>query len=823
MAISLGTMQIDATIHNVGVILPYIGTWTTEIATVEYSTDGVTYLPFDLPLGQSEGTLGRAFCGSVMRLEPETEYWVKVTVSGSPAGVNPQIASVTTMAQALPALPTPNRYVDQVNGNNSWTGLNPTGGSPNGPWKTYDHAVQQANITPNLKIQYATGTYELTVRPWLLDGTEMFAAPTAYAMDDNDQIINVGSHAILTPVSPTTNTGFGRTFNSGWVQVPVQGPATGQTFTIWRLPGAGPAGDWPARMLMFSTGPLEKAYRAAYWVRRGGTFTPTAGPYAGLTFTLSTIAGWAEFVTLGGSQNTGFMCDNTTGDFYMIAVPGITKAGGPNSFLTQTITIKNDDYDRWDCRSLNGRISGFEIRYYVGYLNGSYSLADHNLLRDCGIHTDGYKSQAERNRVEFTGLWSLDPDWPAAGWNYMKANSGPSISGQFVGAWINSGRTSTNSNSGDQESQAFMFNPHMNPIIRYNYVTGVFNGTSGSGSGTWPTGVPGFDIYENYWERIADDVYEPEGVAMNGRIYSNESYDCTIDASTGPVHYGPIYFVNNMAARGRTDGVGRGSDGLVQPSTRRFKYSGTGNPPGKIYVIHDQWHCLAGSGGRGWSQDAAGGGNRERFETYNSFFIADTYPVRHPLLTSDYQWKENNNRFYGRTVGNGMDNWDTMALYRANTGEGQFSNQDGDLHVLPSPLFVSEAAGDFRLASTSPLRGVGRVIAGLTIAGVDYGTAPNLGASLQMFTRGSTGPAPILPPEAPTTLVATPLTPTSVEVVFQDNSSDEDGFDVLMSDDAGATWQVIGEVGSDVELLTVTNLDPETSYLFRARAFKNVS
>ena len=40
---------------------------------------------------------------------------------------------------------------------------------------------------------------------------------------------------------------------------------------------------------------------------------------------------------------------------------------------------------------------------------------------------------------------------------------------------------------------------------------------------------------------------------------------------------------------------------------------------------------------------------------------------------------------------------------------------------------------------------------------------------------------------------------------------------------AGATWQVIGEVGPDVESLTVTSLDPETSYLFRARAFKNVS
>ena len=53
-------------------------------------------------------------------------------------------------------------YVDPANGNDSWTGANPSGGGPNGPWKTINR-VMSGSATPTVgpgdKVNFRGGTY----------------------------------------------------------------------------------------------------------------------------------------------------------------------------------------------------------------------------------------------------------------------------------------------------------------------------------------------------------------------------------------------------------------------------------------------------------------------------------------------------------------------------------------------------------------------------------------------------------------------------------------------------------------------------------------
>lgn len=85
-------------------------------------------------------------------------------------------------------------------------------------------------------------------------------------------------------------------------------------------------------------------------------------------------------------------------------------------------------------------------------------------------------------------------------------------------------------------------------------------------------------------------------------------------------------------------------------------------------------------------------------------------------------------------------------------------------------------------------------------------------------TACATTPAPPAP-TAPSGADAKPGTSTSVDVRWSDNSTNEDGFRVERSLDAGATWATAGTVGPNVASFSEAGLASEQQVCYRVIAF----
>jgi hypothetical protein len=75
-------------------------------------------------------------------------------------------------------------------------------------------------------------------------------------------------------------------------------------------------------------------------------------------------------------------------------------------------------------------------------------------------------------------------------------------------------------------------------------------------------------------------------------------------------------------------------------------------------------------------------------------------------------------------------------------------------------------------------------------------------------------------PNAPTTVVATPVNCTSANLSWIDNSNDETGFNILRSTD-GVNYTLVQSLEANITNYSFTNLSPSTNYTFRVNAFNN--
>ena len=75
-------------------------------------------------------------------------------------------------------------------------------------------------------------------------------------------------------------------------------------------------------------------------------------------------------------------------------------------------------------------------------------------------------------------------------------------------------------------------------------------------------------------------------------------------------------------------------------------------------------------------------------------------------------------------------------------------------------------------------------------------------------------------PIAPSNLVAKAVSSTEIDLTWQDNSTDEQGFRIERSLD-GQNFTEIGTVGPNVQSFNDTGLTPETTYFYRVFAFNN--
>lgn len=90
------------------------------------------------------------------------------------------------------------------------------------------------------------------------------------------------------------------------------------------------------------------------------------------------------------------------------------------------------------------------------------------------------------------------------------------------------------------------------------------------------------------------------------------------------------------------------------------------------------------------------------------------------------------------------------------------------------------------------------------------------GAGIPFRAVRDPGAAPALP-NAPTALVATALTSSSIGLTWTDNSGNESGFDVERSSDEVA-WSTIASIGPNLTSYTDLGLLASTEYFFRIRA-----
>jgi chitodextrinase len=82
---------------------------------------------------------------------------------------------------------------------------------------------------------------------------------------------------------------------------------------------------------------------------------------------------------------------------------------------------------------------------------------------------------------------------------------------------------------------------------------------------------------------------------------------------------------------------------------------------------------------------------------------------------------------------------------------------------------------------------------------------------------GGGGTKPGTAPAAPSNLIATATSPSSVGLQWIDESTDEDGFRIERQTNSG--WIQIGQIGENATVFSVSGLTPSTPYTFRVRAF----
>lgn len=80
---------------------------------------------------------------------------------------------------------------------------------------------------------------------------------------------------------------------------------------------------------------------------------------------------------------------------------------------------------------------------------------------------------------------------------------------------------------------------------------------------------------------------------------------------------------------------------------------------------------------------------------------------------------------------------------------------------------------------------------------------------------------PVEAPYAPSSLSATAVSHTQIELDWFDSSHNEDGFRIERSEDAGLTWADIASVGANVHTYSDSSLNAEITYDYRVTAYNN--
>jgi hypothetical protein len=654
-------------------------------------------------------------------LDEGTTYGIRVQLTDSDGVEGSEVleGQITTRSDIVPDAQTlqPTHYV-RSDGDDTRAGT-----SDKTAWRTLEHAFAAA--PGEAVVQVGPGFYQRPPMPRTKPITLVAQFP---AVGDERLPVNEGQRSIIESGIGTSPSGTNDRNAGVWQAVTLIGPATGRTYTVWKWSSGAPSrGATEMAFAQTRTGALQ---RVAYWDRKAGSI----GGYS-----LETPAGWAEVLHTNRSYRYGFTTFGA--DVYVRLANDLN----PNDVyvLLASVPIGSTDGEVvLDGQAI--RLSGFEIRQ-AGVALGPGAqrvLLDHNLFIGRGVYITGkspgtYGSDhvIQDNRFEDSGLWSDAPRQETIPWNWVK---GALVLADGKPAWLRVGAQAEITAIWSRGGASRL-------VVRRNTIDGYFNGIGGYNKDYDRYAQQDQDIYENLFQHIADDAFEPEQQGINWRIWRNRVEHSYVMLSTGPLSYGPLYFFRNEAWRiGPQEyaAVPVAPDGGVTGVTAQdtatqgamtgtfFKFSGSSRPTARLYIVNNTlWTDVASVDGSG--QYAGGGQAQEAFILRNNIIHATRYAFQPPSVDGG-RWIEDHNQFSTtdrtRGLAYGKRYTDDVAGYRAATGQGAGTNVAGDF-VTP-PILSDTADGDLTLFEDSLLIDAGTVVPNISDRpGLDYwGRAPDLGA-----------------------------------------------------------------------------------------------
>lgn len=774
--VTLGALDLRPK-HNTGMIaIDYTVTSGASIvsATVDYRTASGpgSALPAQPLWGFTDYNSQKRMAGSIngwsptvpsTGLAPNTAYDVRVAFTDNTAHVQVKVGTFTTWAEDIstPAalVATATRFVDTINGNDSWTGTSATFVSgTTGPWKTLDKA--RATAAAGAVVQVAPGwyqapsTYHITAINYVAQYPAIVNDTTRAVEADTSKHAVVYSGVQISPTG-TTAQNAGKTLNGGADYMPSttwSGPLTNSGgHTYYKATGVNNGSNMD--LLSFHTNRLDSPIaKVAAWLA-------TSADY-------STVDQWVNVVYTNQDWNSGFIKNGT--DLYM--VPPVEMVSAPTAYWwTMEANGSGRDFMGFGIIASNSRICGFRFREILdpvitantGSLGngGTNYVIDHCYIDSCGACLfEGYASGTrsskhifQYNRVQMYNLASLTDPTKVISWWAIKSHL--HLAGDPPLPTDGTGTYRTLAANEQSPFTAYIYATDI--TIRNNSFYGAFNGafmgnqtqTPQTGFGPWDA-ASNYDVNDNYMEAVGDDAFEPEGYGCNLRVWNNRVVGTPQGISMAPIYYGPLIFHHNTIYR--IDPVvanlpTNGASGV-------FKITAQPTVAYRALVIcaHNTFWADPSVGTRSVSFHALAGGGLDGnywLLRNNIIRIAKRYmfQMTGPLV----QWDEDYNLFgtTDNTPAQGMvitaSSYMDMPSYRTGTGSGIHSNKDtGGTDLDPTGTgagtavtvidgtvltAVSTALGDMTLkAGTNPAVDAGIVLADLT--GPYNGAAPDLGA-----------------------------------------------------------------------------------------------
>ncbi|MGB2937041.1 MAG: fibronectin type III domain-containing protein, partial [Phycisphaerae bacterium] len=189
------------------------------------------------------------------------------------------------------------------------------------------------------------------------------------------------------------------------------------------------------------------------------------------------------------------------------------------------------------------------------------------------------------------------------------------------------------------------------------------------------------------------------------------------------------------------------------------------------------------------------------------------------------------------TGAHNLDNYGTIdpgdgaiGILTANVGAAQFydssvlniraSGAEISKLVVSGNLVLNQGTDDSTLTVDGTMTAAGTCI---TYGGTLTGTFANTDLPTDYWVDYSVpGQVSVVPPgvpSAPSSLTATAISNSRIDLVWTDNSDNETGFKIERKTGAEGTWGQIDTVGEGVTTYQNTGLDPETEYYYRVRAY----